>query len=47
MAFAVLPAKVFIGNPLGGFVYRVLYNKYYLDELYALIVKYIVLGLAN
>jgi proton-translocating NADH-quinone oxidoreductase chain L len=45
--FAVLPAKVFVGNPVGGFIYRVLYNKYYLDELYALIVKYIVLGLAN
>jgi NADH-quinone oxidoreductase subunit L len=43
----VLPAKVFVGNPVGGIIYRVLYNKYYLDELYALIVKYIVLGLAT
>jgi NADH-quinone oxidoreductase subunit L len=45
--FVVLPAKVFVGNPVGGFIYRVLYNKYYLDELYGLIVKYIVLGLAG
>jgi proton-translocating NADH-quinone oxidoreductase chain L len=44
---AVLPATAFTGNPVGAFVHRVLYNKYYLDELYGLIVKYVVLGLAN
>ena len=41
------PAKLFTGNPIGAFVYRVLFHKYYLDELYGLIIKYIVLGLAN
>ena len=44
---AVVPATAFTGNPVGAFVHRVLYNKYYLDELYGLIVKYVVLGLAN
>jgi NADH-quinone oxidoreductase subunit L len=43
----VLPVKLFTGNPIGGFIYRVLLNKYYIDELYGLIIRYIVLGLAN
>jgi len=43
----VLPVKVFVGNPIGGFIYRVLLNKYYIDELYGLIIRYIVFGLAN
>ncbi|MGO8947220.1 MAG: NADH-quinone oxidoreductase subunit L [Ktedonobacterales bacterium] len=44
---AVVPANAFTRNPVGAAVHRVLYNKYYLDELYGLIIKYIVLGLAN
>ena len=43
----VLPVKIFTGNPIGGFIYRVLLNKYYIDELYGLIIRYIVFGLAN
>jgi proton-translocating NADH-quinone oxidoreductase chain L len=43
----IVPATAFTSNPIGAFVHRVLYNKYYLDDLYALIVKYIALGLAN
>jgi len=43
----VLPVKIFIGNPIGGFIYRVLLNKYYIDEVYGLIIRYIVFGLAN
>ncbi len=42
-----LPATVFTSNPVGAFTYRVLKNKYYLDELYMLIIKYIVFGLSN
>ena len=42
-----IPATALIRNPLGAFVYRVLAHRYYLDELYALIIKYIVLGLAG
>src|SRR5262249_40985518 len=43
----VLPVRIFMGNPVGGFIYRVLLNKDFIDELYGLIVRYIVLGLAN
>ncbi|PWT71118.1 MAG: NADH-quinone oxidoreductase subunit L [Chloroflexi bacterium] len=43
----VVPANAFTRNPLGAVVHHVLYNKYYVDELYAFIVKYLVLGLAN
>jgi proton-translocating NADH-quinone oxidoreductase chain L len=43
----IVPKKLFTGNPIGAFAYRVLFHKYYLDELYGLIIKYIVLGLAN
>jgi NADH-quinone oxidoreductase subunit L len=42
-----LPVKLFTGNPVGGFIYRVLLNKYYIDELYGLIIRYIMFGLAN
>jgi NADH-quinone oxidoreductase subunit L len=43
----VVPANAFTRNPVGAAVHQVLYNKYYLDDLYALIIKYVVLGLAN
>jgi proton-translocating NADH-quinone oxidoreductase chain L len=42
-----LPKTLFTGNPIGAFVYRVLLNKYYLDELYGAIIKYVVLGLSK
>jgi len=43
----VVPATVFTGNPIGKGIYAVLAHKYYLDELYGAIIKYIVLGLAT
>ena len=43
----VVPKTVLTSNPIGGFIYRVLHHKYYLDELYDAIIKYIVLGLAK
>ena len=43
----VIPANAFTRNPIGGFVHRVLYNKYYLDDLYGWIIKYVVMGLAS
>ncbi|WIG58404.1 MAG: NADH-ubiquinone oxidoreductase chain L [Ktedonobacterales bacterium] len=43
----VIPANAFTRNPIGGFVHRVLYNKYYLDDLYGWIIKYVALGLAS
>jgi NADH-quinone oxidoreductase subunit L len=43
----VIPAKVFTGNPLGKAIYTLLLNKYYVDELYSWIIKYIVLGLSS
>jgi NADH-quinone oxidoreductase subunit L len=43
----VVPKKLFTGNPVGGFVYQVLYHKYYLDELYGAIIKYVVMPLAQ
>jgi NADH-quinone oxidoreductase subunit L len=33
-------------NPVGAFVYRVLLNKYYVDEFYGWIIRYLVLGLS-
>jgi NADH-quinone oxidoreductase subunit L len=42
-----LPKTLFTGNPVGAFVYRVLLNKYYIDELYGAIIKYIVLGISK
>jgi proton-translocating NADH-quinone oxidoreductase chain L len=43
----VLPKTLFTGNPVGAFIYRVLFHKYYLDELYGAIIKYVVLVLAK
>ncbi len=33
-------------NPVGAFIYRVLLNKYYIDEIYSWLIRNIVLGLA-
>ena len=43
----VVPATALVRNPIGAFVYSVLAHRYYIDELYMLIIKYIVLGLAG
>jgi proton-translocating NADH-quinone oxidoreductase chain L len=43
----VIPATALTRNPLGAFCYRVLKKKYYLDELYGAIIRYVVLGLCN
>jgi proton-translocating NADH-quinone oxidoreductase chain L len=43
----VIPARAFTSNPLGRAAHTVLINKFYLDEFYGLLVKYIVLGLSN
>jgi proton-translocating NADH-quinone oxidoreductase chain L len=42
-----VPATALTRNPVGGFAYRVLLNKYYLDELYLAIIRYVVLGLST
>ena len=43
----IIPAKAFTGNPIGAPIYRLLKNRYYIDELYGLIIKYVVLGLSQ
>ncbi|HEX8729567.1 MAG TPA: NADH-quinone oxidoreductase subunit L [Ktedonobacterales bacterium] len=43
----ILPVRVFTGNPLGRAIYTVILNKFYFDELYGWIIKYIALGLSN
>ncbi|HEX8996804.1 MAG TPA: NADH-quinone oxidoreductase subunit L [Ktedonobacterales bacterium] len=43
----VIPARVFTSNPVGRAIYTVLINKFYLDELYDWLIKYVVLGLSN
>ncbi|MGH2514376.1 MAG: hypothetical protein ACRDHP_01845, partial [Ktedonobacterales bacterium] len=45
LAWGWVPALV--RNPVGGFVYRILKNRYYLDELYMWLIKYGVLGLSS
>ena len=42
-----IPADAFTRNPVGAFVYRVLLNKYYVDEFYGWIIRYLVLGLSR
>jgi NADH-quinone oxidoreductase subunit L len=44
---SVVPANVLTANPVGGFVHRVLYNRYYINELYGWIIKWVVYGLAG
>jgi NADH-quinone oxidoreductase subunit L len=43
----ILPARAFTGNPIGAPIYRLLKNRYYIDELYAFLIKYVVLGLSQ
>jgi len=43
----VVPATFLMRNPVGRAAYNVLLHKYYLDELYGWIIRYIVLGLAR
>jgi NADH:ubiquinone oxidoreductase subunit 5 (subunit L)/multisubunit Na+/H+ antiporter MnhA subunit len=43
----IIPARVFTSNPLGRAAHTVLIHKFYLDELYDWIIKYIVLGLSK
>ncbi len=43
----IIPAKAFTGNPIGAPIYRLLKNRYYIDELYGLIIKYVVFGLSQ
>ena len=43
----VIPAKAFTSNPIGRAAYTVLLNKFYLDELYGWLIRYIVLGISN
>ncbi|MGZ6389000.1 MAG: NADH-quinone oxidoreductase subunit L [Ktedonobacterales bacterium] len=44
---SVIPANALTRNPIGAGIYTLLKNKYYIDELYGFIVKYIVLGFGN
>jgi proton-translocating NADH-quinone oxidoreductase chain L len=46
-ALGAIPSDVLMRNPVGAWVYRVLYHRYYLDELYMLIIKYVVIGISN
>jgi proton-translocating NADH-quinone oxidoreductase chain L len=43
----VIPANLFSGNPVGAPIYQLLKHRYYIDELYAFIIKYVVLGLSQ
>jgi proton-translocating NADH-quinone oxidoreductase chain L len=43
----IVPANVLTRNPVGAGVYRVLKNRYYLDEFYALLIRYVVIGLSQ
>ncbi len=42
----VIRADALTRNPVGAFIYRVLLNKYYMDELYLWLIRNIVLGLS-
>ncbi len=41
-----IPADALTRNPVGAFIYRVLLNKYYIDELYGWLIRNLVLGLS-
>jgi len=43
----IIPARAFTSNPVGRAAYTVVLNKFYLDEFYGWLIKYIVLGLSN
>ena len=47
MAWRSFRPRRFTGNPIGAPIYRLLKNRYYIDELYGLIIKYVVLGLSQ
>jgi NADH-quinone oxidoreductase subunit L len=42
----MIPASALTRNPVGAFIYRLLLNKYYVDEFYGGIIRYIVFGLS-
>ncbi len=43
----VVPRNVFVSNPLGRGFATVLWNKYYIDEIYLAFVRYVVMGLSK
>jgi NADH-quinone oxidoreductase subunit L len=43
----VVPRTIFVSNPLGRGIAAVLWNKYYLDEVYLALVRYVVMGLSK
>jgi proton-translocating NADH-quinone oxidoreductase chain L len=43
----VVPARVFTSNPIGRAAYTVMINKFYVDEFYGWVIKYIALGLSH
>jgi proton-translocating NADH-quinone oxidoreductase chain L len=43
----IIPARVFTSNPVGRAAHVVLVNKFYLDELYGFLIKYIILALSQ
>jgi NADH-quinone oxidoreductase subunit L len=44
---AVVPANALTANPIGGAIYQLLYRRYYINELYALLIRGVVFGLSN
>ncbi|HEX9038026.1 MAG TPA: NADH-quinone oxidoreductase subunit L [Ktedonobacterales bacterium] len=43
----VIPADIFMRNPVGKAIYVLLRRKYYLDDLYGWLIRTIILGLSN
>ncbi len=43
----VVPRTLFVSNPLGRGIATVLWNKYYLDEVYLAFTRYVVMGLSK
>jgi NADH-quinone oxidoreductase subunit L len=43
----VVPADIFMRNPVGKAIYVLLRRKYYLDELYLWLIRMVILGLSN
>jgi NADH-quinone oxidoreductase subunit L len=42
-----IPATLLTSNPIGRAIYRLLYRRYYLDELYMLLIRWIIFGLSH
>jgi NADH-quinone oxidoreductase subunit L len=42
----MIPADALTRNRIGAFIYRVLLNKYYVDEFYGGVIRYLVFGLS-